>query len=140
MPNDATRPESDNHPRFAIHIEPERLARLSMKELNDLQEVLHTISSVATAFVAQPRFGSAAEYNAAGDILVELSDWLDHYCEAVVTAARDAEPTTASDAKWRAWTILGRQADFTDSLADLSVMAAEAVRDLKVAELRERAT
>ena len=116
------------------------LRKLDAKELQDIRDVLNTLSNVTTAFACQPRFGGedTRTFNGAGNLLEDLTDFLHVYELAVVNVATASTPTTAEDMERRHWTILGYRADYPESLTTCAVSAAEAVRDVASAKFREQ--
>ena len=103
----------------------------NMRDLFELRDGLHTIGDIVSAINCQPRFFSedGAGNNAAGDLLTKLADFVFSYEQAVINLAKEAKPSASSDVEWRAWTLLGIEADFTDELSAVAVLATEAVRD-----------
>ena len=115
------------------------LRKMSMNELRSVREALHTLSNVASGFLCQPRLSQERgnSYNLAGEALEHIAEFLLGYEQAVVNVAAAARPTAAKEVEWRAWTILGFEADMADDLAAFAVLAAEAVRDEAQAKFRE---
>ncbi|MCV3239688.1 hypothetical protein [Mesorhizobium sp. ZC-5] len=118
------------------------LRGLSMKELFDIRDVMHTLGDVISGFCSQPRFfmDESYSYNDAGCMLEDISSWISAYEQAAVNVAKAATPTAPQDVAKRAWTVLAFEADMCDDmcLADLAAMAAAAVRDVEVAKFDER--
>lgn len=113
---------------------------MSMKELHDFRDVMHTMSEVISGFCCQPRFSINDDnrYNDAGGALETIAEFLNGYEQAAVNVAVAAKPTSSDDVEWRGWTILGFEADMADDLAPFAVLATEAVRDEAEAKFRER--
>lgn len=125
---------------MSCEVDMARLRSMSMKQLHDFRNVLHTIGEVTAAFACQPRFSNERSntYNAAGDAVEDLCQFLSRYEHALVDVAREATPSPSSEVEWRAWTILSYEADCADELIPFAVHAAEAVRDEAEAKCMER--
>lgn len=111
---------------------------MGMKELRDLRNVLYTVAEVISGFCCQPRFltEDGKNYNAAGNVLEGICDFLGSYEQAAVNISAAAKPQTSSEVEWRGWTILSFEANCAEDLAPFAVKAAEFVRD--EAEVRSR--
>lgn len=125
---------------MSCEVDMTKLRSMSMKQLHDFRNVLHTIGEVTAAFACQPRFSNERSntYNAAGDLVEDLCQFLGMYEHALVSVAREATPSPSSEVEWRAWTILSYEADCADELIPFAVHAAEAVRDEADAKCMER--
>ncbi|RVI90794.1 hypothetical protein CN186_22855 [Sinorhizobium medicae] len=125
---------------MSCEVDMTKLRSMSMKQLHDFRNVLHTIGEVTAAFACQPRFSNerSKTYNAAGDLVEDLCQFLGMYEHALVSVAREATPSPSSEVEWRAWTILSHEADCADELIPFAVHAAEAVRDEAEAKCMER--
>ncbi|MDE4621714.1 hypothetical protein [Sinorhizobium meliloti] len=125
---------------MSFEIDMAKLRKMSMKELRDFRSVLHSMSEIAAAFSCQTRFSSedGDNFNDAGNALQDLLEFVSRYEQALINVAKAAEPTASRDVEWRAWTILGYEADCADQLATFAVIASEAVRDEAEARTRER--
>ncbi|MDX0487518.1 hypothetical protein GOC76_25360 [Sinorhizobium medicae] len=125
---------------LSCEVDMAKLRSMSMKQLHDFRNVLHTIGEVTAAFAWQPRFSNERSntYNAAGDLVEDLCQFLGMYEHALVSVAREATPSPSSEVEWRAWTILSYEADCADELIPFAVHAAEAVRDEAEAKCMER--
>ncbi len=112
---------------------------MGMKELRDLRNVLYTVAEVVSGFSCQPRFSTEEgnTYNAAGNVLAVICDFLSSYEQAIVNVSIAAKPTASSEVGWRGWTILSFEADCAEDLAPFAVKAAEFVRDEAEARSRE---
>lgn len=125
--------------RQSLEINMTALRKLSMKELHDFRDVVHTVGEILAGFNCQPRFaGDNHRLTAAGELLEDIAELMSGYEQAAVNVAVAAKPTASRDVEWRGWTILGFEADMADDLADFAVHAAEAVRDEAEAKFRER--
>ncbi len=126
--------------RTELAIDLNALRKCDMKGLGDIRNVINCLTEVLTAFTCQPRFGSkgTCRLNAAGEILDDILDLLHAFEEAAVNVAKAAQPMSAREVEYRAWTILGREADFADDLSEFSALAAAAARDKASAEFKER--
>ncbi|MDX0921791.1 hypothetical protein GOE04_11490 [Sinorhizobium medicae] len=125
--------------RVSCDIEMAELRKMDMKELRDLRKVLYTVAEVISGFCCQPRFltEDGKSYNAAGNVLEEICDFLGSYEQAAVNISVAAKPETSSEVEWRGWTILSFEADCSEDLAPFAVKAAEFVRDEAEARSRE---
>ncbi|MCG5483680.1 MAG: hypothetical protein KK482_08155 [Sinorhizobium meliloti] len=125
---------------LSCEVDMTKLRSMSMKQLHDFRNVLHTIGEVTAAFACQPRFSNERSntYNAAGDLVEDLCQFLGMYEHALVSVAREATPSPSSEVEWRAWTILSYEADCADELIPFAVHASEAVRDEAEAKCMER--
>ncbi|MDX0615130.1 hypothetical protein GOD03_11605 [Sinorhizobium medicae] len=124
---------------LSCDIDMAKLRKMSMRELHDLRSALHSMSEITAAFSCQGRFSSNdGNYNAAGDVIEDLYEFLSRYECALINVAKAAKPTASRDVEWRAWTILSSEADCADELAPFAVIASEAVRDEAAAKTFER--
>ncbi|MDW9773065.1 hypothetical protein GOA89_14785 [Sinorhizobium meliloti] len=125
---------------MSFEIDMAKLRKMSMKELRDFRGVLPSMTEITAAFSSQGRFSSddGSAYNDAGDVVHDLCEFLSRYENALINVAKAAEPTASRDVEWRAWTILGYEADCADELAPFAVIASEAVRDEAAAKTFER--
>ncbi|WQP37590.1 hypothetical protein U8C38_16790 [Sinorhizobium medicae] len=125
--------------RVSCDIDMAELRKMGMKELRDLRNVLYTVAEVISGFSCQPRFSTedGKSYNAAGNVLEGICDFLSSYEQAIVNVSIAAKPTTSSEVEWRGWTILSFEADCAEDLAPFAVKAAEFVRDEAEARSRE---
>lgn len=121
-------------------IDVEKLRSCSMKQLRDFREVVHHLTEALAAFTCQPRFEveKTGCLNAAGEVLDDICDLLHRLENEAVRLAKEARPRTVDDTEWRAWTILGQEADFCDDLSEFSVLAVTAARDEAAAQFAER--
>ena len=129
------------HGPLACNIDMAALRALKMKELNDFRSVMHTISEVLCGFSCQPRFGDEEArdgINNAGRLLNDIIDFINGYEQAAVNIARSAKPATAGEIEYRAWTILGFEADMADGLHDIAITAVQAAKDEAEAAFQER--
>lgn len=110
-----------------------------MAELSGLREALYILRQVGNGLSCQPKFSiGETAFNDAGEALECLIEFLSSYEQAVINVTEAAQPASANEVEHRAWTLLGFDADLTDSLAPFAVRAAEAVRDVADAKFRER--
>lgn len=125
--------------RISCDIDMAELRKMGMKELRDLRNVLYMVAEVTSGFSCQPRFSTedGKSYNAAGNVLEGICDFLSSYEQAIVNVSMAARPTTSSEVEWRAWTILSFEADCAEDLAPFAVKAAEFVRDEAQARTQE---
>ncbi len=123
---------------MTLTIDMAALRRLSMKEIRDFRSVMHTLSDVLCGLNCQPRFAEGDLYNEAGEILDTIIDFINGYEQAAVNVARAAMPASPHDIEWRAWTVIGFEADMADELAPLAVAATEALRDVQAHVREER--
>ncbi|RVI86922.1 hypothetical protein CN093_17380 [Sinorhizobium meliloti] len=125
--------------RVSCDIDMAQLRKMGMKELRDLRKVLYTVAEVISGFCCQPRFltEDGKNYNAAGNVLEDICDFLGSYEQAAVNISVAAKPKTSSEVEWRGWAILGFEADCAEDLAPFAVKAAEFVRDEAEARSRE---
>lgn len=135
LPKDPLAPRGS----MSCGIDMAALRKMSMKELHDIRDVLHTLAEVISGFCCQPRFSREEEnsYNDAGSALERIAEFLNSYEQAAVNVAVAEKPVASKDVEWRGWTILGFEADMADDLAPFAVLAAEAVRDEAEAKFRE---
>jgi len=116
----------------ACSIDVAALRKLSMKELWALRDGIRTMFDVLCGIRCQPRFDEAARDgypNGAGRLLEKLNDWLGGYEQAIVNVAKEAKPKTGDEAEWRGHLLVGYLADLSDSLDEVSVVAATAARN-----------
>jgi hypothetical protein len=126
-----------------IRIDVAALQKLSMRELCDFRDALHTLASIMDGFGCQPRFSDypGGKQNGAGDLLDALNMFLRFYEQAAVDVATEAKPGSAREAEDRGWTLLSFAAGFKDDLSAFAVLAAEAARDeaaAKIAAIHQR--
>lgn len=132
----ATIPDSLKLPNPAeISVNLEALSECSMHELWLLRRGFNTLANVVDGLMFNSLFGECAEA-----VLSPLQEFLCVYESAVQRIAKQAKPDelARSDVAWRAWILLGYEADCADDLPLFAVMAAEAARDETDAILRER--
>lgn len=116
------------------------LRKLSMRELWALRDGIRTTFDVLSGLTCQPRFNEETRDgwpNGAGDLLGKLSDWLGVYEQTIANVAKEAKPTTGMEAEWRGHLLVGYQANQTDSLVEISALAADVARDEARARLRD---
>lgn len=139
LPNGASERDPQAPPGpMTLTIDMAALRRLSMKEIRDFRSVMHTLSDVLCGLNCQPRFAKGDLYNEAGEILDTIIDFINGYEQAAVNVARAAAPVSSREIEWRAWTVIGFEADMADELAPLAVAATEALRDMQAHVREER--
>jgi hypothetical protein len=130
-------------PKRTCEIDVSALQKMSMKELCDLREAIHTIEAVISSINCQPHFGEhmpngLVDSNTAGDVLDNLSKFLSSYEQAAVNVAIATKPSTVEECRWRSWTILGFETSIAEDLASFAVLAAEAACDKAEADFMRR--
>ncbi|WP_436124559.1 hypothetical protein [Aminobacter sp. LjRoot7] len=106
------------------------LRSMSMLELRNFRSVMHSLADVLCGLCSQPRFFEAEEYNKAGKVIDCILDFIGSYEQAAVNVAVATKPGDAASAENRAWTIISFEADMADNLAEIAVLATEAIRDV----------
>jgi hypothetical protein len=126
--------------RTELTVNIEALRRCDMKGLHDFRSVVRCLSEMLCGFTCQPRFGVAdtCKLNAAGELLDDIGDLLLSFEQAAVNVAKASSPADTRSVEYRAWTILGFEADCCDDLSEFAVLAATAARDEAGAAFRER--
>lgn len=107
----------------------EELDVLTMRELYDVRDVSRQIANNVGAFLCQPRFAGEGGSNNAAAILDKIQQLALDIEYLAVYAARNAEPASFDDVKWKHWTLLNYEASMTDDLPSFGVTVAEAVCD-----------
>lgn len=115
------------------------LREMDMKSLCDLRKTFNSINEILVALRERSIFASedGENYNTAGHVLVGISDFLLSYEQAAVNVAKDRPAKSSDDARYRAWTIVGFEADCLDELAAVAAKAAEGARAEIVAVRQE---
>lgn len=126
--------------RLSCEINMAALRKLGMKELHDFRDVMHVLGEILAGFNCQPRFSTdeGNRLNGAGELMEDVAELVSGYEQAAVNVAKAAAPTGSDAVEWRAWTVLGFEADMADALADFAVTAVHAVRDEAEAKFREQ--
>ncbi|ACP24905.1 hypothetical protein NGR_c11200 [Sinorhizobium fredii NGR234] len=101
----------------------QRLARLSMSELNSLYDAVELAREALTGIVNQPRFFRGDDYNGAGDEVESLIEVLNEFAGAAVDVAKAIPPSDPDAGAQRAWLLLKYSVRCGESL---TVHAAEA--------------
>ncbi len=117
------------------------LRKMSMEELRDFRDAIHTMTSVLSGLRSQPRFEKEGDWrqpNIAGAVLEAISEFLSGYEQTAFEVVKAARPTHPYDVECRAQAMLCYEADMCGSLNDLAVMAAEAERDHAAALFRQQ--
>jgi len=123
---------------MTITVDMTRFAALSMFELFSLRRSIHEVNDHLCAILCQPKFtGEDDNYNAAGMLLENVQAWIEAYEQGLVNVATAARPSNTQEAEWRAWLLLSFEAECTDDLATLGVVAAQAVKDVQRAKFAE---
>lgn len=120
-------------------VDENKLRDMSMYELANFRDAVHTTTQVLSGLLCQPRFHGDNDggLNHAGDALETLLRFMDENENSAVEALQRAKPTDALGAKYRAWGILGYWADMFDCLSEFSVKVSQLVHDVQVLEFHE---
>ena len=100
------------------------LEQIDIASLSRLAEALHTLSDVSNGLLAQPCFFNqdAREWTDAGNILEEITVFLDRYRAKVIEVISEAAPQDKSEAKEMIWARLRYEAELGDDLAAFARM------------------
>nr|WMC97928.1 hypothetical protein RAR13_04225 [Aminobacter aminovorans] len=115
---------------LACSIDMTALRSMNMLELRNFRSVMHSLADVLCGLCSQPRFFNDDEYNGAGKLIDCILEFIGSYEQAAVNVAVATKPSDAGSAENRAWTIISFEADMADNLAEIAVLATEAIRDV----------
>nr|WMC97382.1 hypothetical protein RAR13_01300 [Aminobacter aminovorans] len=129
-------------PRGALtcSVNMEALRGLSMLDLRNFRSVMNSLGDVLCGLASQPRFNHDDGYSPAGNLIDTLLEFVGSYEQAAVNVAVAAEVTTPDEVEDRAWTIIGFETDMVESLPEISLLTAHAVKDIERARFAERAS
>jgi hypothetical protein len=108
------------------------LEGLTIRELSGLRDALHTVSSVISGLLCEPKFSNTADnkFNAAGTVLDGILSQFFSVEESVINVLRSSQTRSEGEVEERAWALLGFEADMRDDLSDFAVLSVEAVNDV----------
>ena len=117
-----------------LTINSRAMGEADISSLSRLAEALHTLSDVSNGLLAQPCFFSqdAQEWTNAGDILEEITVFLDRYRAKVIEVISDATPQDESEAKEMVWARLRYEVELGDDIGRFARMVSGLTATFKV--------
>ena len=127
------------HGPLSCKIDLHTLRGLQMCDLQSLRDALHLMATIGSAIKCQPRFWEEGthNYNNAGEILDDITEWLFGFEQAIVNVAKSATPPNGDEMECRGHLIVGFEADLQDSLGNLVVIAAQAAAEEATARFHD---
>jgi hypothetical protein len=139
-PPPATDPLAPRGPQ-SLTIDMAKIRTMSMSELLELREAIHTTCDVVCGLMGRPQFWKSDEdctLNHAGHVLADINEVLCGFEAAVVNVAKAARPETGADAQAKGWLLVRYEADCRDDLTMVSAAAASAVLEERDARMNEK--